>query len=204
MSVAAAFAQLRGVFAMAFDRPGWERSLDRSLDGVFASFSAIVWSAPLLIANFAAMKALFSGAGDGVDDPLLDAPMTFWLASNMATFLADWAVGLVAILAAAHFLGASRRAGDVVIGYNWLQFVSAAAQAIPIGAGLVAASPATFSLLMMPAIAVSLAVFWGVLRRGLGLAPGLAVAVAAASLLLSVIVGAACHAAALALYGAPQ
>jgi hypothetical protein len=204
MNATAALSQLRGVFAMAFNRPGWERALDRSLDGVFGSFWAIAWSAPLLLANFAGMKALFSAAGDGVDDRLLEAPMTFWLGSNFATFLADWAVGLAAILAAARFLGVSKRAGDVVIGYNWLQFLWAAAQAIPIGAGLLAASPSTFSLLMMPAIALSLAVFWGILRRGLGLAPGLAIALAAASMLLSVIVGAACHAVALALYGASQ
>lgn len=204
MNPQTAMAQLRGLFAMAFNRQDWERTLDRSLDGVFGSFWAIMWSTPLLLLNFGATKTLFATAEGALDDPLLAAPLSVWLGANYATFLVDWAVGLAAILAAAHFLGASKRAGDAVIGYNWLQLVAAALQAVAINAGALAASPTTFSLLMMPAIAVSLALFWGILRRGLGLAPGLAVALTAGSLLLSVIVGAVCHAAALALYGPPQ
>lgn len=204
MNLRYALGQIAGVWRMAFDRPGWEQSFDRSLNGVFGSFWAVVWTAPLLIANFAALKTIFANAKNLPDDPLLGAPMPFWIGSNLATFAVDWAIGLAALLAAAHFLGASKRAGDAVIGYNWLQPITAAAQAAPVGAGFLFNSTAAFSLLMMPAIAIAIAVYWGVLRRGLGLAPGLAIAVTAGTLLLSVIVGALCHGVALGIYGAPQ
>ncbi len=204
MNASYALSQIIGVWRMAFNRSGWDRALDRSLDGVFASFWAIAWSAPLLIANFAALQIIFAGAENLPDDPLLGAPAPFWIASNLATFAVDWIIGLVALLAAARFLGASKRAGDAVIGFNWLQPITAAAQAIPIGAGYLLKSPAAFSVLMMPAIALSIAVYWGVLRRGLGLAPGPAIAITAGTMLLSVIVGALCHGAALAIYGPPQ
>lgn len=195
-------SQVSGVWGMAFNRPGWDRALDRSLDGVFGSFSALLWAAPLMALNFAALKALFASSPQLAEDTLIGAPMPFWVAANLATAALDWAVGLCALLAAAHFLGAGKRAGDAVIGYNWMQLITAAVQSLPIFAGLAAKSASTFSVLSLPAIGVSLAILWGVLRRGLGLAPGSAVAVSAASILLSVLVGELSHRASLAIYSA--
>lgn len=204
MNQAKALSQIKGVWGMAFNREGWERCLDRSLDAVFGSFTALVIAAPLMALNLIGLKALLGAEPGAFDDPLLKAPTAFWVGSNLATIFVDWAAGLCAVLAASRFLGASKRAGDAVIGYNWLQPIAYGAQTTAVGAGLLSGSLAIFSTLIFAAAALSIAMYFGVLRRGLGLAPGPAVAVTIASMLLSVIVGALCGQAALVLWGGPQ
>ena len=198
MMVAHALRQMAGVWGMAWNRPHWERQLDRSIDGVFRSFWSIAFAAPLMGVAFLALRA--AAKNGAVEDELVSAPVSVWLGANFAAFAVDWAVGLAALLFAARLLGADKRAGDAVIGYNWAQTIVAAAQALPFGLLGFLGSRTGFSLFFFPALIIAGALSYGVQRRGLGLPVGASIALTIALMLIAALVSALTHAGAVALY----
>ncbi|MBY0422885.1 MAG: hypothetical protein K2Q06_11320 [Parvularculaceae bacterium] len=199
MNAAYIWSHIRGVWGMAWGRAGWEAELDRTIEGVFRSFVAVAIAAAVMAAVFAGARAA-SDATAAKGDVLLTAPLPTFLLANLSVFVADWATGLAALLFAARLLKAEKRAGDAVIGYNWSQLIVAAAQAAPLGVLAASRSQAAFVAAFFVALIVAVALIWGVVRRGLGLAPSLSMAVVAALLLIGFIVQRTTYAVADALY----
>ena len=194
------WSHIRGVWGMAWGRAGWESELDRTVEGVFRSFFAVAMAAAVMAVVFIGAR----GAADAAavkEDILLSAPLPAFLIANVFVFFVDWAAGLVALLFSARHLKVDKRAGDALIGYNWSQLIVAAAQAAPLAVLAASRSQAAFVASFFFALMVAIALIWGVVRRGLGLAPNLSTAVVAVLLLVGFIVQRAAYAVAVGLYG---
>lgn len=159
--------QIGAAWAMAWNRDGWRESLDRSVDGVFASFAAILFAFPFYVISYASIRRAAAKAAEKVTDPILTAPAAIAIPSQVLGVLADWFGSLAVLIAIARFVGADKRAAELIAGYNWIQAPISAAQAAPLLIiGLLGASSATTAF-YMPAVALVFALLWGVLRRSL-------------------------------------
>lgn len=175
--------QIGGVWKMAWNLPGWEGALDRSVDGVFRSFWAALIAAPFVVLGFVSVRRAAARAPDFPDAPILAAPVFVATAIEVAAFAVDWGASLAALIVAARLLKAERHAADAIIGYNWLQVPTTAAQALPLAASSLGREIA--GLLFLPVLAFVVALYWGMLRRSLRIGP----AAAAGLILLLTIVG---------------
>jgi hypothetical protein len=163
--------QVGAVWNMAWNRPGWAGELDRSVDGVFRSFAAMLYVAPLLALNFAAARIAARAAPETASDAAVSAPLAQFIPAQMMGAYADWCLTLVILGALARAVGASRQAAELFAGYNWLQIPSAALQSIPAAALLLPGGERGAAILILPIVAVLFAMFWGYLRRALSLDP---------------------------------
>jgi hypothetical protein len=200
--VGAAYRQIAAVVAMAQNRDGWERALDRSLDGVFFSFAALIYAAPVSLLGAFVSPIAATRLGSAPIDPLAGASVAFRFAAEFAGFALDWALGLVALLALARIIGATRRAGDIVIGYNWLAPITAVLQVAPIALFAATGGKTAFALLGPAGLALSIALYWGVLRRALATTIGATMAALVTLILVGLITRGAVGAVAIALYKA--
>ena len=80
---------------------------------------------------------------------------------------ADWAAAIVILILAARVVGAEKRASELIAGYNWIQVPIAAVQAIPLVVLGLAGGQRYAGAFYLPAIALVIALLWGVLRRAL-------------------------------------
>lgn len=184
--------QLAGVWAMAWNRPEWRDALDRSVDGVFRSFWAFAFAAPLAFAGYFSLRRAAAVIPDFPETPLLQAPFAFTLAAEMTAYAADWAASLTALIFAARAMKIGRRMADLVVGFNWLQVFVAAAQAVPLIAIGLSGSSDVAGLLFIPATVLVVGLFWGYLRRtfdaNVGTTIGLIIMLTLIGLLASAIV----------------
>lgn len=160
-----ALRQLSGVWKMAWNAPDWQEALDRSVDGVFRSFWAVALAAPIAVVGFFSARRAAERLPDIPPSPILEAPFSVSMIIEAAAFFVDWGVSLAALIFVARAMGLARNAGDLVIGYNWLQIFVAIGQAIPIIGLSLTLRTEVGALLALPAIAFIIVLYWGVLRR---------------------------------------
>lgn len=162
-----AAAQIGAAWGMAWNRPDWRDGLDRSVDGVFASFSAILFAAPFYVVSYAAIRRAAAGSQKPISDPILEAPAAIGVPAQLVGVLADWAASIVILIFAARIIGAEKRASELIAGYNWIQVPIAAVQAVPLVVLGLAGGQRYAGAFYLPAVALVIALLWGVLRRAL-------------------------------------
>ena len=192
--------QLAGVWKMAWNRPDWRETLDRSVNGVFLSFWAAAFAAPLAFLGYFSMRRAAGRMTDFPETTLMDSPAWYALAAEMVGYATDWAVSLITLLFAARTLKAEKRVGDVVIGFNWLQVFIAASQAAPLALLGLTGSAEFAGLIFIPATVLIIALFWGYLRRSLEAGPGAVIALILLLTLIGIVVNSVVSAAAAGFY----
>ncbi|MBB5517467.1 hypothetical protein [Amphiplicatus metriothermophilus] len=192
--------QIAGVWKMAWNRPGWTDALDRSVDGVFRSFWAVVYAAPLVVAGAVSLRRVADRTPSPSADPLLEAPLSVVLGAQMASYLIDWAASVAALVFAVQAAGGRRRVADVIIGFNWAQVMASAAQVAPMVVLAFTGARALASLLLIVAVAFAVALHWGVIRRAAAASVPFAVGAMALLILITLVVSGLVNGAALALY----
>ena len=176
ISLDGAARQIAGAWMMAFNAPDWRRRLARSTDDVFGSSAAIIISSALV--GLAALTAKRAAARvPDLSEVVAAAPLPALIGGNVLIFLLDWAASLTLLLMVV-------RAADIIVGFNWIQPIVAAAQLPSIVLLAATASRPVAALAALPALAISLALLWGVVRRGLVAAPGRAAAIVAMLIVL--------------------
>lgn len=172
--------QIAGAWRMAFGEKDWRNALDRSIDAVFASFAAFLVAAPLVALFTISAKQAAARAPDFSDSIYLTAPLLPLVVGDLLIFAADWAASLLMLILIARATGAGRHAADLIVGYNWIQPVIAAAQLPAIAVIASTASMTAGALLGLPAFLLTIFLIWGILRRGLAArrAPAAAILVA--------------------------
>jgi len=185
--------QIAGVWKMIWKREGWESEIDRSVDGVFRSFQAMILVFPIVLAGRFSFRRAAERIPEWQASPLADAPYVYAIGAQMLGFYLDWIVSITILLFAARSLGASRRAGDLLIGYNWAHVPISIAQTIPLVLFSLDGGKAYGAVAYLPAIAFIIAVLWGVIRRGMNAKPaaaaGLIAMLTVAGLFLDAIIG---------------
>jgi len=158
--------QLAGVWKMTTGDAGWREDLDLTADGVFRSFGAVLFALPLSLALYFLYWRAAQRVVDIPKSDLLAAGPLGFFAAQLATTLADWALSVCLLIAFARTLSAERRIADVIVGFNWAQLLIIFIQIIPMAALATTGQATTGALLGLPAMALQLAILWGVLRRG--------------------------------------
>lgn len=182
-----AASQLGAVWNMAWNRPGWRSMLDRSVDGVFKSFWAIVYTAPFPILSYVSFHRAIQQIPNIPDTPLLHAPMAVSLLVEFISYIVNWGAGLTALVMLARALGAGGRVADVIIGFNWLHVFTASIQSAPlIVAGLVGMREFAGLLAILSAILV-FAFTWGIIRRSFDASGGRTFSVLALLIVIGVL-----------------
>jgi len=183
-----AAVQLVAVWRMAINNPGWRDSLDRSVDGVFRSFFAILFAAPFTIFSYLALQRAAGNLPDIPATPMLEAPLPFFIFWEATAYLLDWAVSLGVIVLVAKAVNAERNVAQTIIAFNWTQVLTAAAQAAPFAAMTLTTNAAIVGTVALPALVFSIFVYWGVLRRGLDVSAGVVIALIGAFAIVGIIV----------------
>lgn len=160
--------QMAGAWKMARGADDWRSSLDRTVDSVFSSFAAFAFAAPLVALFTLSAKRAAARIPDFSDSLYQTAPLIPLIAADLITFALDWAASLALLIMLARRTGAGKSAADLIVGYNWIQPLIAAAQLPSIAVMASTASTATGGLLGVPGFALTIFLIWGVVRRGLG------------------------------------
>lgn len=197
-----AAGQMAGAWKMAFDAEGWRSSLDRSIDGVFGSFSAFLFAAPLVALFTATAKRAATRIPDFPDTLYQTAPLASLIVADLATYAIDWGAGLSMLVLLARASGAGDRAADLIVGYNWIQPAVAAVQLPPIALMASTASAAAGGILGLPAVVLTAFLIWGIIRHGLNVAAAQAAAAFVALALLGIVIDSVGSAALRAIYPA--
>lgn len=163
-----AASQMAAVWNMAWNRPGWQDALDRSVDGVFRSFWALALAAPFSLLGYFSLRRAALHIPELRETPLLQAPLPFSLTVEIIGYLVNWGAGLAALILFARALGAGARIADVIIGFNWLHVLIAIAQVIPQAVLGFAGRREIAGLLAIPSVVLVVALIWGYIRRSLG------------------------------------
>jgi hypothetical protein len=158
--------QIGASWNMAFNRDGWTKELDRSVDGVFRSFGATALAFPFVAIAFLSIRR--AAPASAAAEPIIAAPLAVGLAAQLVGYLADWVVALVLLLAIASALKADRRAADIIVGYNWLQPPVAAIMSAPFATLALPQGKIIAEILFLPALAAAIVLNWGLIRRALG------------------------------------
>lgn len=163
-----AASQLAGVWGMAWNRDGWRAMLDRSVDGVFKSFWAMVFAAPFSLLGYFLLRQAASRLPGLPDAPLLHAPLAFGLGVEIIGYLVNWVAALVALVMIARALRAGERISEIIIGFNWLHVFIAVIQIAPLAAMGLGGGSGFAGGLAIASTAVIVALFWGYVRRAFG------------------------------------
>lgn len=164
--------QTAGVWKMIWNREGWQTELDRSVDGVFRSFQAMLLVAPIVLAGRFSFRRAAERIPEWQTTPLSDAPYAFIISIQMLSYYFSWIVSIALLLFMARAVRASRRAGDVIIAYNWAHVPIAIAQTLPLLVFGMPGGRAWGAAAYLPALAFIVAALWGLIRRSMGATPG--------------------------------
>ena len=163
--------QIGGMWAMAIGRPAWRDRLDRSTDGVFRSFWALV---PALIITliFAAYvhanPALIEDATGLTQSGTLTVPsLPLWLIMETLHLVVSWGAGLWIVVFSGTRLEGRHAAADLIVGYNWLQLVFRVALIFPMALFIITGTRGVAGLVVIPIVGLSVFLHWGVLRRAI-------------------------------------
>lgn len=163
-----AASQMAAVWNMAWNRPGWQDALDRSVDGVFRSFWAVALAAPFSFLGYFSLRRAAERIPELRETPLLHTPLPFSLSVEIIGYVVSWGAELAALILLARALGAGARIADVIIGFNWLHVLTAIAQAIPWAVLGFAGQREIAGILSIPSAILVIALIWGYIRRSLG------------------------------------
>ncbi len=178
--------QIRGALKMAMGAKDWRASLGRTTDDVFAALAALAIAAPLVVLGTVAAKRAALRIPDLGDALVRSAPIAVLIAGDLVTFALDVAASLALLVLLARATGAGKQAAELIIGYAWIQPVIVAGQLPAIALTASTASRTAGALLALPALIVTIALIWGIVRRGLGAKS----APAAAIVVMLIVVGA--------------
>ena len=171
--------QIGGALKMALGAKDWRASLGRATDDVFAAFAAFAICAPLVIlATFAAKRAALRIPELG-DTLVRSAPLAALILGDLVTFALDVAASLALLVMLARATGVGKQAAELIIGYAWIQPVLVAAQLPAIALMASTASRTAGALLALPALILTVALIFGIVRRGLDARPAPAAAIVA-------------------------
>lgn len=173
---------------MAMGAEDWKSSLGRSVDDVFFSLSAFLFAAPLVVLASISAKRASARIPDIADPLYASTPLAALIVADLTTFALDWGASLALLLMLARATGAGKQAADLVVGYNWIQPIVVAAQLPAIALIAASASRTLGGLVGLPALALTLALLWGVVRRGLGAQPAPAAAIVVILVLVGVVI----------------
>ncbi|MEZ5896431.1 MAG: hypothetical protein R3C40_02660 [Parvularculaceae bacterium] len=192
--------QFTGVWKMAFSADDWRRDLDRTEDGVFRSFWAMAFTAPLVaLFSVTSFRALLKNAA-APDLAVLDLPLSVFVSAKLVSFALEWTACLTFLLVVARAGGAGRRAADIIVGYNWIQPITVAAQGPAIALIAATGDVGIGGFLVLPALGLSLALYWGVIRKSMETAVGQTMALIAALYVIGLSVDAGVTAIAMAFF----
>ncbi|OFX05511.1 MAG: hypothetical protein A3E78_12295 [Alphaproteobacteria bacterium RIFCSPHIGHO2_12_FULL_63_12] len=194
--------QIAGALKMAFNVGDWKAELDRSIDGVFGSFAAFLFAAPLVALFTLSARRAAARVPDFPETLYHTVPLPALLAADLATYALDWGVSLALLVMLARAGGASDRAAELIVGYNWIQPVIAAAQLPPIALMASTVSAAAGGFLGLSAFILTAFLIWGIIRRGLGVPPAQAAAAFVALALIGIVIDSVGSAALKAIYPA--
>jgi len=183
-----AASQMGGAWAMAFDHEGWRDRLDLSTEGVFGSFSAYLFAAPLMALYTMTARRALERMPDHAESVYSAAPAAAIVIGDLIFFTVDWAVGLFLLIILSRSLGVDKNAAGLIAGFNWSQPITTAVQLPPVAIAAATASPAAATLLGFPALALAVIILWGIVRRGLTIAAGPAVAVIGMLIVASAVI----------------
>lgn len=170
---------LRGVWRMITGDANWTEDIDRSVDGVFRSFWAILFTTPFALLSFHAAQRAAAASPQYEETIFARAPAPVVMAAELVAFCASWLASIVILALAARQFRATRNAGALIVTFNWSQLLTFVAAAIPAAALALTGNSPIFVILALPAIVFSIVVLWGVLRRNLPVTIGVAVALIA-------------------------
>lgn len=186
ISLEDAARQIAGAWKMALNAEDWRASLDRSVEGVFGSFAAFAFAAPLVAVFSLSAKQASQRIPDFSESIYQSAPLLPLVTLDLATYALDWAAGLALLIAIARATGSGKQAADLIVGYNWIQPITAAAQLPGVAVMASTASAAAGGILGIPAFALTIFLIWGIIRRGLDARPAPAAAILVMLVLISV------------------
>lgn len=160
--------------------------LDRSAEGFFRSFGVIVLLLPLNAVLVIAEMRLLQASGDA---PVEGFPLGPFAAAKFLALGVDWIAFPVLLALFAGWLGVSRTFGDYVVARNWAAPIAMSLSAVPallFAAGLIGQDLAVIVFLV--ALVLVLRYHFLIMRMALKVDVGLAIALVAADLVLSMLI----------------
>ncbi len=165
---------VRAVWRIAFGDGGGD-GLDGSVDGVFASFWAIIMTAPFAVIAFAADKHLAASSPAFSNTIYAKAPLPVLFTAEIIALAAYWGASIAALVLAAKSLNATRQVAGLIVAYNWGQLVIFMLSAAPAAILIFTGNLNLFALVALPAGIAGVFITWRILRQNLPLTIGGAV-----------------------------
>jgi hypothetical protein len=166
---------VRGVWRMAFgghESDGGDDDMDRSMDGVFASFWAIIITAPFAMVAFTADKQIAASSTEFSNTVYAKAPLPVLFTAEIIALAAYWAASIAALVLTARSLNATRQVAGLIVAYNWGQLVIFMLSAAPAATLIFTGNLNLFALVALPAGIAGVFILWRVLRVSLPLTIG--------------------------------
>jgi hypothetical protein len=165
---------VRGVWRMAFgaNESGGGDDMDRSIDGVFASFWALIITAPFALVAMTARKQLAAPSAEYSNTIYAKAPLPVLFTAEIIALAAYWAASIAALVLTARSLNATRQVAGLVVAYNWGQLVIFMLSAAPAAVLIFTGNLNLFALVALPAGIAGVFILWRILRQNLPLTIG--------------------------------
>ncbi len=165
---------VRGVWRMAFgghESDGGD-GMDRSMDGVFASFWAIIITAPFAMVAFTADKQIAASSTEFSNTVYAKTPLPVLFTAEIIALAAYWAASIAALALTARSLNATRQVAGLIVAYNWGQLVIFMLSAAPAATLIFTGNLNLFALVALPAGIAGVFILWRILRQNLPLTIG--------------------------------
>ncbi len=166
---------VRGVWRMAFGGGDWRDDIDRSVDGVFASFWAVIIAAPFALVAFSAGKQMAATAPDFTNTVYAKAPLPVLFSAEIIALAAYWGAIIAALVLIARSLNATRQVAGLIVAYNWGQLIIFMISAAPSVILIFTGDLNLFALTALPIGIAGLFINWRILRQNLPLTIGAAI-----------------------------
>jgi hypothetical protein len=163
---------VRGVWRMAFGGGDWREDMDRSMDGVFASFWAIIITAPFVLVAVTASKQLAAPSTEFSNVVYAKTPLPVLFTAEIIALAAYWAASIAALVLTARSLNATRQVAGLIVAYNWGQLVIFMLSAAPAATLIFTGNLNLFALVALPAGIAGVFILWRILRQNLPLTIG--------------------------------
>ena len=143
---------------MAFDHEGWEGYLDRTVDGVFRSFWVLVPGFFIALVTSTilgpAIEEIRVSQGGDVLEPASLSPIVSYI-FLFFRYVLDWFLVLGFLVIIAKKFRTKISGVDLVIGYNWMQFLVTLLAIMPSLVYVVSRSADAAILVMFPVLILS-------------------------------------------------
>ncbi len=164
-----------GALAMVRGRLGWEQSLDTSTQGLRQSFGAVFVGTLVAVAIGLVTSRLLTSIDIG-DHDLVEFKNSIGIGLYLISTPFRWLMTLAIFFAVAERLPHPPNLNRLIIGYNWAELFRLLIMLCVATVSLLAKSQALFAIGMVWVLALSIWIYYGVIRRGLNLAPPSAIA----------------------------